>query len=541
MKISPEIVRLYRKVDKIYQYRQAIAEDENKSVIVVEDITSHLASLYERLRNSVDFKEVHLLRRYAIERNLKRRFVLEILKPQIARDLVEDLIRAKYLNNNEILENKIVEVESILAKYNALFEVLNELYQSAQLPENKRQDYIDWLLALEACEIDMLLKPEDVADAVIETMYQTTKTRVKLKGDDLSIREKNIQLYVAIHKSLVKSDDTIISYHLLNLYFPDWISADGPLIRNIASHLPAIYNTIQHHLHHPYQRKIYNAIQEPVVTFQVLHELITARESGIEELLINPSLLEDEARQLIVKKYKSIRSKLSRSSVRAIIYIFITKVLFAFLLEFPYEMYIIKEVNYINLGINVIFPPLLMFLITLSFTVPGPKNTEAILDNLKNLVYHRDEDSILCQLKNKYRRSLSYQIFYNFMYTMLYIFVFGGVIYLLKLLDFNLISGAIFLFFLTAVSFFAIRIRNTAKEFRVLDNKEDALGFFINFFSLPVIAVGRWMAGRFKKINVFAFVMDYIIEAPFKMFVSAFEDWIGFMKEKKEEVYHDNK
>lgn len=541
MKITPEIVRLFRKIDKIYKNRQATAADENKTVISVEEITSHLASLYERLRNSVDFKEVHLLRRYAIERNLKRRFVLEILKPQIAPDLVEDLIRAKYLNNNEILEGKIAEVESILAKYNALFEVLNELYQTAQLPENKRQDYIDWLLSIEACEIDMLLKPEDVGDAVIEAMYQVTKTRIKLKGDDLSIREKNIQLYIAIHKSLVKSDDTIISYHLLNLYFPDWLQADNQLIRNIASHLPAIYNTIQHHLHHPYQRKIYNSIKEPVVTFQVLHELILLKEGSIEELLINPSLLEDEARQLIIKKYKSIRSKLSKSSVRAIIYIFITKVLFAFVLEFPYEVYIIKQVNYINLGINAIFPPLLMFLITLSFVVPGAKNTEAILANLKSLIYNRDEESILCQLKNKYRRSLSYQVFYNFMYTLLYIFVFGGVILLLKRLDFNLLSGAIFLFFLTAVSFFAIRIRNTANEFRVVDNKEDALGFFINFFSLPVVAVGRWLATKFKKINVFAFVMDYIVEAPFKLFVSAFEDWIGFMKEKKEEVYHDNK
>lgn len=541
MKITPEIVRLYRKVDRIYKNRQAIEDDENKTVISVEEITSHLASLYERLRNSVDFKEVHLLRRYAIERNLKRRFVLEILKPQIAPDLVADLIRAKYLNNNEILEGKIDEVKSILAKYNALFEVLNDLYQTAQLSENKRQDHVDWLLSLEACEIDMLLKPEDIGDAVIETMYQVTKTRIKLKGDDLSIREKNIQLYIAIHKSLVKSDDTIIAYHLLNLYFPDWLTADNTLIRNIAAHLPAIYSTIQGHLKHPYQRKIYNSIKEPVVTFQVLHELILSKEGGIEELLINPALLEDEARQLIVKKYKSIRSKLSRSSVRAIIYIFITKVLFAFVLEFPYEVYIIKDINYINLIINAVFPPLLMFLVTLSFVVPGKKNTEAILANLKNLVYNRDEETILCQLKNKYRRSLSYQIFYNFMYTLLYIFVFGGVILLLKRLNFNLLSGAIFLFFLTAVSFFAIRIRNTANEFRVVDNKEDALSFFINFFSLPVIAAGRWLATKFKKINVFAFVMDYIIEAPFKMFVSAFEDWIGFMKEKKEEVYHDSK
>jgi hypothetical protein len=136
--------------------------------------------------------------------------------------------------------------------------------------------------------------------------------------------------------------------------------------------------------------------------------------------------------------------------------------------------------------------------------------------------------------------NLGFQVFYYLMYTILYIVVFGSIIYFLNQLDFNLISGAIFLFFLTAVSFFAIRIRNTAKELRVVKKKEGIISFFINFFALPIVAVGRWMSTKFKKINLFAFVMDFIIEAPFKLFVSAFEDWLGFIREKKEEVYHDN-
>jgi len=87
MKISEEIVLLYKKLDRIYHRRELISQEENK--IEVEDITSHLASLYEKLRNSIDFKDAHLLRRFAIERNLKRRFILEMLKPQIAKSLLE--------------------------------------------------------------------------------------------------------------------------------------------------------------------------------------------------------------------------------------------------------------------------------------------------------------------------------------------------------------------------------------------------------------------------------------------------------------------
>jgi len=61
----------------------------------------------------------------------------------------------------------------------------------------------------------------------------------------LRAKEKNIQLYIAIHKSMVKSDDTIISYHLLNLYYDQWLNADNDMIKLLATRIPAIYNNIQ--------------------------------------------------------------------------------------------------------------------------------------------------------------------------------------------------------------------------------------------------------------------------------------------------------
>ena len=534
MKISPEIVLLYQKIEQIYKSRTKIKKEEDK--IEVETITSHLASLYEKLRNSVDFKEIHLLRRFAIERNLKRRFVLEMLKPSIARGLLEELSRAQYLPNKTIPEYRIKDVEKIIAKYQELFLMINDLY-----PGNDATKYSDWLLSVEACEIDMLLNPEDVEDSVIEAMYEITKPRVKLKGDQLSIKEKNIQLYLAIHRSLVKSDDTIVSYHLLNLYLPDWLEGEEKTIKLMADKLPAIYRTIQHHLNHPYQNRILKSIKETVVTFQVLYELILDNKEETKNLLVDPDVLRTEAKLLIHQKYKKIRTRIQNASVRAIIYIFITKVLLAVILELPYEMYIINELNYGNIAINVIFPPLLMFLITLTIRPPHSDNTLKILENLHNTVYDQPEKSILCQLTSKYRQNFGFQVFYQVMYTLLYVLVFGSIVYILWQLDFNLLSGGLFLFFLTAVSFFGIRIRSTAKELEVSRRKEGFMSFITNFFALPVVGVGRWLANRFKKINVFAFIMDYIIEAPFKLFITAFEDWIGFMREKKEEVFHNNK
>ncbi|MCB9802698.1 hypothetical protein H6761_01595 [Candidatus Nomurabacteria bacterium] len=532
MEISPSIVDLYQKLDKIYQRRRTILEDENK--IEVEDITSRVTFVYEKLRNSVDFKEAHLLRRFAIERNLRRRLILETLKPHIAKGLIEDLIRSKYLPNNTIPEKMILEVAQIIRRYGDLFVMLNDLYQGKE-----RKQYFDWIIGVMACEIDMLLNPEDIEDSVIETMYQMVKPRVKFSGDTLREREKNVQLYISIHKSLVKSDDTIISYHLFNLYFPDWQQASSELIKIIATNFAAVYKTIQIHLKHPYQKKLLASVKEEVVTFKILYELILEKGDDLENILVQPDDLLAEAKILINKRYKFIRKKISQSSIRAIIYIFITKMVLALVLELPYEVYILQHINYLPITINVVFPPLLMFLIALTIIPPSKENTTKILENLQNIVYNNPSKSILCKLHSRYRQNWGFKIFYYSMFTILYIIVFGAIISMLRSLSFNLLSGTLFLFFLTMVSFFALKIRNTAKEYKVLQRKVGILGFFIDFFSLPIISAGRWLSTKFKKINVFAFIMDYIIEAPFKIFIAAFEEWLGFLKDKKEDIYHE--
>ncbi len=532
MQITPEIVVLYQKLKTIYRHRQQVKDEGNK--IEVEDFTSRVTVVYEKLRNSVDFKESHLLRRFAVERNLRRRIILETLKPAVAKSLVEELIRAKYLPNNVIPEKRVLEVAQVIKKYNELLLLINDIYESSE-----RQQFFEWLVGVMAVEIDMVLQPEDIEDAVIETMYQITKPRVKFSGDDWKMREKDIQLYIAIHKALVKSDDAIISYHLLNLYFPDWNKADDNTIKLVAANFGAVYRTIQGHLKHPYQAKLLSSLREQVATFQVLYELIRRREGDIEELLIQPELLEAEAKIIINEKYKSLLSKIRSSSIRAIIYIFITKVLLAIAFEFPYELYILKHVNYTPLMINVIFPPLLMFLITLTIVPPKKENTAKILENLKNMVYGQVEQSILCKLKAKYRTNWGFKTFYYSMYTILYLVVFGTIIRILQGLEFNILSGALFLFFLTAVSFFAMKIRTTAKELKIIEKKEGFWSFLVSFFSLPIVSMGRWLSTKFKRINVFAFVMDYIIEAPFKIFIAAFEEWLSFLREKKEDMYRE--
>ncbi|MFH1536657.1 MAG: hypothetical protein ABID45_01570, partial [Patescibacteria group bacterium] len=59
---------------------------------------------------------------------------------------------------------------------------------------------------------------------------------------------------------------------------------------------------------------------------------------------------------------------------------------------------------------------------------------------------------------------------------------------------------------------------------------------FIDFFSLPILKVGQWISLNFAKINIFVFVLDFIIEAPLKLVFEVLEDWFSFVREKKEEI-----
>jgi hypothetical protein len=110
------------------------------------------------------------------------------------------------------------------------------------------------------------------------------------------------------------------------------------------------------------------------------------------------------------------------------------------------------------------------------------------------------------------------------------------IVKVLTLINFNWVSIIIFLFFLAFVSFFSVRVKKNIKELIVAEKKDNLADFLFNFFYMPIVATGRWLSNKASKVNIFMFIMDFIIEAPFKVFVEIAEDWTKYVKEKKEEI-----
>src|SRR3989338_4266508 len=63
--------------------------------ISVSQTVSFAAFLYEKMRNAVEFREDHLIRRAAVERILKRRMILNENGRDIAEPLIKELLWAR--------------------------------------------------------------------------------------------------------------------------------------------------------------------------------------------------------------------------------------------------------------------------------------------------------------------------------------------------------------------------------------------------------------------------------------------------------------
>ena len=113
---------------------------------------------------------------------------------------------------------------------------------------------------------------------------------------------------------------------------------------------------------------------------------------------------------------------------------------------------------------------------------------------------------------------------------------FGALIFILTKLRFNPISQGVFIFFIAIVSFISYRINRTANMYLVKDGKENLTSLLTDFFFMPFIQVGRRLTLAVSQINIILFIIDFIIEAPFKGIFAFFEQWLLFLRTQREKL-----
>jgi len=505
---------------------------EGVAKIKLNQLVSKLGFFYEKIRNAIDYNEEHLIRRASLRRLLNRQiiFLMEKNPIKISENLIHEFIRAKYLPNDELPETIIEEVAIIIAKYLMIFQYFK------QNPPINDKKIITWVTDLMVCEIDEFLFPNYQETALINYTYGEMVKSINFSQTNFDQKERNLQIYIAVLRNLVKADNQFINYSIFKLYQTNWSTITPDEMRKLLPHLLSLKKQIEQHLNHPLGYQLNNLLKTQSVFFNIIKEIISS--DSLEEnreLLSDENKLSEKITEVCNRKYKTTRKKLLGSIIRVIIYIFLTKTIFAFLLELPYDQIFLGQINWSPLMINIIFHPLLMAGIALTIKIPGQQNTEIIIEEVKKIIYGKGRKLIYKPKKSLKFGSWSFIIFNSIYFTM-FLASFSLIIWLLYKLHFNLLSGTLFIFFLTLVSFFGFRLRNIANQYLVIPRKENLINFLIDFFTLPIIRVGRFLSINFSKINFMIYILDFVIETPFKALVETLDKALAFIREKKEEI-----
>ncbi len=492
---------------------------EGEELITVSAATKRIAYTYERFRNILEPDEEDILRRKAIWRILDRRLEEDKQPRAIATSLLQELIRAHYIAP---LPRSYADD---IARYIAI--------AAAVLPRlsNKAGGHF---LEVVSVSIDRILYPRRLEEAMVDTMYHDLYKRLIWADDLIPEADRPAQLYISCHRALFAADETEIKYHFFINQFTFWRTTEATegeitlLIREI----PAYFESLQSMLYHSGRERLLRIIRPAAVPYRILLDIIKKNSDAVWE---SEDTLGTAAAEAVTKRSEHIQTRITRRAWHSILFLFFTKTLVALFLELPYELFLLGAIHWLALGANIAFHPLLLLFSSITVRMPGASNTEKIVDHVKRIV---DEEGTLPTIViDKPRRYgvLTWTLF-ALVYTAIFMLIFWRLFLFLDQLEFSLPAILIFVVFLGLVSFLAMRIRRSVDDIRVVPKKEGAIGIFFSFLSLPILEFGRWLTSHISQLNLILFVMDLVLEAPFKVSIDIIEEWFAFVRDRKEEI-----
>ncbi len=549
LSLENDIRKLFQVIYKEQHKEEKVNEEEAR--IRVSELISKMAFYYEKIRNAVDYNEEHLHRKNAVLRILKRQIVIEgIVKESksegIASNLLIELIRAGYLPNNKIPESKIDEVAKIIEKHVRLRNMIlprlggisNISNQVEKVVVKEKREMGVWLLGLMASEIESILEKDKVREIVVSNMYEYLSENIKLPSNFSDHeKDKKLQIYLAIHRNYLKFDRDMLSFLVFKYYNADWWMPKSEDIERISGNIGALKRMISRQLDHPLVKQLDKHVGHYTIYYQVLTDMISEDPAKLYETIkVKPDKFPGLVRNTFTKRYEAAKKKLWRSGINSIFYILVAKILFALALELPAMNFLGSKWNPMSQTVNILFPPFLLFLVIIFTRVSSEENTKKVVRGVEEITFAEKKRTEPIVLRKPAGRNPVLGSIFNLIYGVTYLISFGAIVYILDKLNFTWVTMGGFLLFLALLSFFSIRIRRSVRQMIIVEERENIVGLIVDFFFIPVISVGKWLTSKFSRLNVFVFVMDFIIEAPFKVLVGIAEEWTKYVRERKENI-----
>lgn len=498
----------------------------NEPKINVNRFLSEIASWYERFRNAMDIRDDEVILRAAIERILKRRVILGGKGETIAEPLLRELVWARYFPNNTIPESMIRETAHIIDLYMAL-------RQNVLLRKSMKESQItEWTFHLISCHIARLLSPNIEKNTVSNFMFHILKESLVIQDDTEDT--KNVQVYLAVRRAFAKDDIAFLRYYLFEQIFG---TLNDENLEATQHNFLKGYKEIEKQLNYPLKEKIYMFARRQTPIFFILEDVLRKEGKNMRLLLADQESFAKVVFDACALRYKGISWKVRTAIIRSVIFLLVTKALFALGVEGTYERWMYGKVMWSSIAINTGIPPFLMIVVSFFIRTPGKDNSERILKKINQVLYEANAHIthtvtlMVHPPKNRSMQTIAFSVLGLFAFVL----SFGFIIWALTQLHFNILSQIIFIFFVTVVSFLSYRINTTAHMYSI-DAKQGFFTPLIDFLIIPIVRVGMYFTEGISQINVLIFVFDFLIEAPFKGIFGFFEQWFSYLHTKREDL-----
>lgn len=522
IELSPEIEILIKSLTKDDEVSD---ENDADSKIHVEMTTGKAAFFYEKIRNTIGYQEEQMLRRLAITRIISRRARFDKDEETIATGLIWELIQSGYLLNDSVPQQKVPALIDCLKKYSRIQHYFPTYWS-------------EYFFGIMGSEIESLLIGSATDELVLNSFHALLLRQLfDNKKESSDYQKISDSLYYALAKHYLKLDKAALRYYALNHKIPGWSQITSDSAADYKDEISHVAKNIELNILALPDSNFQKIAKRYYPLFIILQDIAKNQPKKFADTMLSKQKLTLIINQITSQYFQKNMAKLSSSILKAVLFILSTKVVLAFIFEIPYDKFFHGSIHLQPLLINIIFPPLLMLASVFGITVPGAENSKKIVEMAKRFIYNQPLDD---KEKQKYQykmaRSNTLQTLLNIFYSLTAILTIFGIAWLLKILGFNLASGCLFFFFLSAVSFLAFRIRRSATDLMVVSEKESAFVTIFDFLLLPFLKIGAWLSKKFEKANFLVLVFDFVLEAPFKTILETIEHWFSFMREKKDEI-----
>ncbi|MBN2016085.1 hypothetical protein JW766_04600 [Candidatus Dojkabacteria bacterium] len=530
----------------ILEYKE-IVENEQKpaiSPIHVDELASRIAVFYERIRRIIDWKEEHLIRRFAIERVLKRSMLSQISgisiisglnAAKMAEPLVMELIRNGYFGNAKISKLKIPFVQKALEKYIYILRNGSPTRNPFSFRIKRKVQFYNWILSIAACEIEEILDPPFFDSLLINFMTYRINERINILPENAIASDKKFyQTYIAVHRTLFNFEPAIITYHLIRGKYPQWTNEPENLIEEFTKNIDQIWHDLEKELVDKYSGHFYKICEQYDTVYLVIGDILKGfkdNPNDIEETLKDRTKLKSRIQEVYDERLSTLRKRVYRSAVYSTLSIFLAGAVSLFIIEVPIAKLVYGSFSLLAILVDILIPTIFMFVLVSLIRLPSKKNFDRVVEEVSKIVYETSGTDMYEVMLVKQKG-----LFKNCIFGIVFLLIGGlslGLMYwLFKLANIPWTSIYIDTINIAVIVFAAYVIRQRAREMTVEDSS-NFLEFIIDVLSIPIAKIGQWFAVKWQEYNFVSVFFTALIDIPIVKIVQIFEEWRTFLKERR--------